>query len=212
MVGNYNADEDVLQQDAEEMGDLLVWHNPLLEEGGGNSLEAEETLWLRIARPDDNPDGNPLLAKAGQLVIGDDFADSMELTITRKIAHLERPAPGAWEDTQGGLLCYSDDGIQGIGNPGIRCSECPMQKWNSELKRRECSAVMSLALETEDGETVFRNMRRKEFDTTGRRVNKMWRLSEGQPIKVIAFSIPDKSSDGVYEYYRLGLKPVDDAS
>lgn len=73
-----------------------------------------------------------------------------------------------------GLLCRSLDMYQGIGDPGILCSECPLSKWDGQVPPL-CSETYNVAAITELGELIILSFA-KSSAKTGKRVFSMIRL------------------------------------
>ena len=49
-----------------------------------------------------------------------------------------------WVD--GFIECSSNDGYEGVGNPGGNCGECSLKDWGIEGKRPDCSAGLEFVL------------------------------------------------------------------
>lgn len=78
-----------------------------------------------------------------------------------------------------GLKCRSYDMIQGIGEPGIACGECPLSQWDGNQPPL-CSETYNVAALTVDGDLVILSMA-KSGAKTGKRLFSMLRLQAGAP-------------------------------
>jgi hypothetical protein len=84
-------------------------------------------------------------AQPGQWVLlGGEATDECEVVILRMAHVREFRTPGQGDDG-GKLLCYSPDYIQGIGDPGIVCSQCALKDWgdvgNSKERQPKCAEI-----------------------------------------------------------------------
>jgi hypothetical protein len=71
-------------------------------------------------------------------------------------------------------LCYSNDGLTGIGSPGGDCSVCPMTQWAGTRERREppkCSLVYSYLVYVVEYETVAQVDFKKTGSVAGKMLN-----------------------------------------
>jgi len=49
-------------------------------------------------------------------------------------------------DDGGGLLCRSNDGFEGIGDPGGNCLTCPARNWGADKTPPECTEILNVAV------------------------------------------------------------------
>jgi hypothetical protein len=79
-----------------------------------------------------------------------------------------------------GLMCRSLDMIQGQGDPGILCAECPLAQWQGRTVAPPCSETYNLAALTERGDVIFLGFSRSSAKV-GKKINSQLRLQMGAP-------------------------------
>jgi len=79
-----------------------------------------------------------------------------------------------------GLKCRSFDMIQGIGEPGILCHDCPLSRWDGN-EPPLCTETYNVAgLRAEDGELIIASFS-KSSAKVGKRVFSIVRMSPAKP-------------------------------
>jgi hypothetical protein len=93
-----------------------------------------------------------------------------------------------------GLKCRSFDMVQGTGEPGGECAECPLSKWDGNVPPL-CSETYNVAAMTELGDLIILSFS-KSSAKVGKRLFSMLRMSHEQPwTRVYAMSTHKEKND-----------------
>ena len=204
-MASYEATDGVDDGQVYEDREELRWQNPFLSNDDDDDVYATGAGIIRIATKEDNPSLEPDLPQPGDLNIDGEYHKSILLTPVDRDFHRELPKPGDWEDTQGALLCLSNDGITGVGDPGGDCKTCVLRLWDKQKKTRPCKEVLTYKFTAENGEDVVISLRNKTYANAGIRLNRLVKKHGLGEFQVRAFAVKDKSSDGVYDYHRFDV-------
>lgn len=79
-----------------------------------------------------------------------------------------------------GLKCRSYDMIQGVGEPGIACGQCPLSQWGDGNVPPLCTETYNVSALTDDGDLIILSFS-KSGAKTGKRLFSMLRLQSGAP-------------------------------
>jgi hypothetical protein len=99
---------------------------PRSQYDGAKKFAADEILMPRLALAQAmSPEVKEKRAEAGEfLLMGSDPVESVTLVIAGHTEQRRFVEPNASK-----ARCWSPDGIQGYGNPGIECDGCPFSEW-----------------------------------------------------------------------------------
>lgn len=108
-----------------------------------------------------------------------------------------------------GLKCRSFDMVQGLGEPGIECFDCPLSKWEGNSPPI-CTETYNVAALTELGDVVILSFA-KSGAKTGKRMFSMVRLTAGAPWAKLykATTREEKNNLGTFYVPDVALVPGD---
>lgn len=95
-------------------------------------------------------------------------------------------------DDANGLVCRSYDMMQGRGDPGIDCNECPLSKWDGQIPPL-CTETYNVAAASEEGELIVLSFSRSSAKQ-GKQLFSMIRMRPGAMADL--FTISSRSETG----------------